>query len=758
VKRVGVVVPVYNVAAYLEQCLSSIAAQTHTDLDVVVVDDGSTDDSAAIALAFCTNDYRFRMVQQPNGGLGNARNNGVGLVSGDLLAFVDSDDLLPPRAYEQLVGALEDSESDFAAGAFRRLDSTGSRPAYYAASAFARTRKAEHIRSFHPLVVDRTAWNKVFRREFWDRHGFRFAEGVQYEDQYATLPAYFLAQSVEVLSSPVYYWRIRDDGDRSITQGREEPRAVRDRLTAIGWTSRWLAEQGFDDDKLWYDASVFAQDLVYVPQVLAESSYDDRVALVALVDSFLADADAHVHDGLRAVDRIAWQLVRQHRWDDLHELLRFSADVGPRAAPRRRLRHWYLAPPVRPGRGLPRELFRLDDEIAVVSRIARIAVAEGRLRIEGTACLSHLGAPDRRSQTVRVRAVNDEADGELVFDVSPVARPGLELVDPPVAADVKWAGFGATLDLSALASLEPGDWRVVIEVESRSLRRETDEHATARLSPLRGATAALSPTTQVRAEPAGGGLAIHVEPAGPVLTTARLEGSTLVLEGTAAVGSGTSGWLRLAASGEKRVRLPIEVSGSGGGRIFTARVELDELRSDLAVPTAPQTLRRQALDQWDLTLRVGKTSARVLLAEPLLGLAWACGARSWVLSTNRPGGAVLVERVPRPVFRELSIRPDGAVELRGHPADVPQATEMLLHEDGGRSVPLGVDRDGGDVRVTVPALPADGMTWDVAFRPAGEDGPVVPCALAEGALTTLPRAAGGVVVGVRGRDGIAVYR
>src|SRR6478752_4481986 len=105
--RLSVVVPVHNVELYLTDCLKSLAEQTMGDLEVVMVDDGSTDDSAALAAAFAGQDGRFRLVSQENGGLGHARNTGVRNCDPGArhLAFVDSDDVLPPRAYELLVGA-----------------------------------------------------------------------------------------------------------------------------------------------------------------------------------------------------------------------------------------------------------------------------------------------------------------------------------------------------------------------------------------------------------------------------------------------------------------------------------------------------------------------------------------------------------------------------------------------------------------------------------------------------------------------------
>src|SRR5256885_10954123 len=113
--RISVVVPIYNVEPYLDECLDSIARQTYRDLEVVMVDDGSKDNSPAIAELWASKDERFRLVTQPNGGLGNARNTGIRHAGGELLAFVDSDDYLAPNAYQLLVEALDETGSGLAA-------------------------------------------------------------------------------------------------------------------------------------------------------------------------------------------------------------------------------------------------------------------------------------------------------------------------------------------------------------------------------------------------------------------------------------------------------------------------------------------------------------------------------------------------------------------------------------------------------------------------------------------------------------------
>jgi CDP-glycerol glycerophosphotransferase len=233
VARISVVVPIYNVERYLEACLESIAGQTFDDLEVVMVDDGSTDGSAAIAEAFAARDPRFKLVSRPNGGLSAARNTGIAAATGEFLAFVDSDDMLMPRAYELLLGSLEQTGSDFASGNAVRFTSAGEKPARFLARAFRESQQRTHITKNRRLLADRTAWNKLWRRSFWDAHGLRFPEGRIYEDIPVTLPLHFAADAVDIIAEPVYRYRIREGADRSITQRRAEVRALRDRLAAV---------------------------------------------------------------------------------------------------------------------------------------------------------------------------------------------------------------------------------------------------------------------------------------------------------------------------------------------------------------------------------------------------------------------------------------------------------------------------------------------------------------------------------------------
>ncbi|MEX0426276.1 glycosyltransferase family 2 protein [Nocardioides sp. DS6] len=225
---IGVVVPAYDVAALLPACLDSILAQTHRDLHVVVVDDGSPDASGEIAEAYAARDSRLTVVHTANQGLGAARNEGLRHVTGDYLAFADSDDVVPPTAYATMLATLARTGSDFVTGSIvwwqgEELTEPGWMQRFHNPARLATT-AADHPR----ILGDVFAWNKLYRRTFWEAAGLSWPEGVRYEDQPTLTRAYLGATAFDVVPDLVYHWRIRADGT-SITQQRSSLADLRDR-------------------------------------------------------------------------------------------------------------------------------------------------------------------------------------------------------------------------------------------------------------------------------------------------------------------------------------------------------------------------------------------------------------------------------------------------------------------------------------------------------------------------------------------------
>ena len=110
--KVSVIIPVYNVEAYLRQCLDSVVNQTLKDIEIICVDDGSTDGSAAILKEYATKDERIKILTQSNSGAGAARNAGIARATGEWITFSDADDWIEPDAIEKMVAAAQREDAD----------------------------------------------------------------------------------------------------------------------------------------------------------------------------------------------------------------------------------------------------------------------------------------------------------------------------------------------------------------------------------------------------------------------------------------------------------------------------------------------------------------------------------------------------------------------------------------------------------------------------------------------------------------------
>ncbi len=240
--RLSVVVPAYNVEQYLADCLTSILRQSFRDLEVVVVDDGSTDATGEVADRVSRRDPRVRVVHQANAGLGAARNVGTQHCTAELLTFADSDDLLLDGAYERLVATLDRTGSDIAIGSVERLDGGRRFVTPLMRANHARPADAVTVELAPGMLADVFAWNKVFRRSFWDAADLSFPERVRYEDQPLLTRALVAAGSFDVLTEPVYLWRLRSDGS-SISQGRHDLADLEDRMLTKRWSTDVVLDQ-----------------------------------------------------------------------------------------------------------------------------------------------------------------------------------------------------------------------------------------------------------------------------------------------------------------------------------------------------------------------------------------------------------------------------------------------------------------------------------------------------------------------------------
>lgn len=124
--KLSVIIPIYNCAPYVERCILSIMAQTYKDLEILCVDDGSTDDSGKLLDALTREDARLRVIHQKNAGVSAARNAGLAAATGELITFVDGDDAVEPDMYETLIPYFADADVDIVHCGYKRIRPDGS--------------------------------------------------------------------------------------------------------------------------------------------------------------------------------------------------------------------------------------------------------------------------------------------------------------------------------------------------------------------------------------------------------------------------------------------------------------------------------------------------------------------------------------------------------------------------------------------------------------------------------------------------------
>ena len=204
---ISVIIPVYNVEKYLEKCIISVVEQTYNNLEIILVDDGSLDQSGIICDKWSEEDERIRVIHKANGGLSDARNAGLDAAIGTYIGFVDSDDYIHPKMYQRLYDNIRDYGADLAVCGFDWIDEkTGT--AYRSSNMFTDcvVDKKEAIKSICYNNAFIVVWNKLYKRELF--HDFRFPYGKFAEDLFI-MPVLFNKCTRIISVSGNYYYYVR---------------------------------------------------------------------------------------------------------------------------------------------------------------------------------------------------------------------------------------------------------------------------------------------------------------------------------------------------------------------------------------------------------------------------------------------------------------------------------------------------------------------------------------------------------------------
>ena len=740
--RISVVVPFYNNEDLLGDCLQSIAAQTVTDLEVIMVDDGSSDGSAAIAQAQVAADPRFILVQVPNGGPGYARNRGIERATGEFLAFVDADDMLPSHAFSRMLHTLQESGSDFVSGNVERIGPAGITQSALHSRAIKGRKIGTHISRTPQLFWDVSVWNKLFRKSFWDASGVSFPEGVLWEDLQAMTKVHVLAKAVDVIPDTIYYWRERGKGQLSITQSRTDINNFRDRITALTVIDRFLAERRSPKLLREHQRKALLNDLWLYVTDLSRTTDEYQAEFIELSGKYLAQVGRRVLAKLPSTHKLAYYLVSTGRLD---QLIEFNA-----------WQQWQpvkTIPVVRRFGRLRADLpFRDDPELKIPGRIYRPHWREldpfvrvdgfgwhgNRLVVTGCAFVPSIDIIKRRhtSKIVIIKPVGRRRMPPIILPARSVQHAEATSWSHQSRYAYDWAGFRLEISprwFRAGRRWLTGDWDCLILVRGRGVWRAARLH-----TPMRGAAERpefreVAPGIRFGARWVRRQLHIQVVDTPAELRGCELSDGKLAIDvDVTTTTPASAGQLVLTwAKGAAAQRFPATAAHLDGNTLrLRGEVPVTVLGAPgLTATEAPQATADGAAVEWELHVEAdSRGPVRVAFPAGQPEFRHIIGSRELAVERASDGNALIAGRGIRPVIEQHSWSEDGRLTLTGSfPAAEGRYEAVLRRRKSTDQHVIGLTRDGGrfTIEITVAAMPSFGRplplrdgNWDVRIRRA----------------------------------------
>lgn len=206
---ISIIIPVYKVEEYLEKCIESVLKQTYTNLQIILVDDGSPDNCGKICDEYAKKDPRIEVIHKVNGGLSDARNVGIAKAKGKYIGFVDSDDYIKEDMYEILINVIKEYDADVSiCNLYDVIDGKE-----YIRNNENGIQEYSRLEILKEVLLDKNiqsyAWNKLYKKELFDE--IKYPIGKKYEDIGTTFYVFEKCNKIVVTSKPEYYYLKRSD-------------------------------------------------------------------------------------------------------------------------------------------------------------------------------------------------------------------------------------------------------------------------------------------------------------------------------------------------------------------------------------------------------------------------------------------------------------------------------------------------------------------------------------------------------------------
>ena len=247
--KVSVIVPVYQVEAYLSECLDSILAGTFEDYELILVDDGTKDNCPAIMADYAARDARIRLLHNENGGLSSARNAGLAVATGEYVAFVDSDDRVTPDFLADTVRAAEETGAELVLFNYRKFDENGLRPPELPVKDEVLDLTGGRLKDYFyrywlPYVHGQEAWCRLYRRDVIERNALRFAPNCEVFAEDTLFSAMMLMHTKTLAALKGAYVEYRQRGDSLMA--KKKPRLAARLMNLSVRLSRYVRETGHE--------------------------------------------------------------------------------------------------------------------------------------------------------------------------------------------------------------------------------------------------------------------------------------------------------------------------------------------------------------------------------------------------------------------------------------------------------------------------------------------------------------------------------
>jgi len=324
-KLLSIIVPVYNVQGYLHDCIDSLLEQNidNQKYEILLLDDGSKDKSKEIIDRYSTMYDNISAFHFKNSGLGATRNKGINLATGEYIAFLDSDDFVPKKAYSSLLESAKYNNAEVVTGPVERFEK-----GKYTRSGLHKKVKFDAttgltLANRPSLLYDTTSTNKIYNLDFLKKEQLYFPENIVYEDIYFTLRAYAKANLINTIEDVTYFWRIRNGETVSISQDRFNIQGYKDRIKICFDTLNFLLEETNE-----YLAKEFEKKIITFDLPLFFPEYENTNLLYAEdFTEITKDCLANLDSGLIKYCDYRKQVIYEAiKLDDINTVLNYSQD------------------------------------------------------------------------------------------------------------------------------------------------------------------------------------------------------------------------------------------------------------------------------------------------------------------------------------------------------------------------------------------------------------------------------------------------